>query len=151
MRPILCLCILLASRAWADEAADRAAIEKTVHALNTAPLSRELFTADFHDFNKLAPLRLQGGGGAVVISHEPWGEATWYPILYPRVKLRVVIRSIRFITPVVAHVRGIDQSDEDTSPTSQEVVLVLKKEGVDWRIASFRVLAPAERGADPRS
>src|SRR5258708_546342 len=110
MRPIVCLSILLASCAWADQASDRAALGKGVYALNASPPVSDPFTADFRDFADLACLGVAGGAGTVVISREPMGEATWYP----EAKLRLVIRSIRFITPEVALVDGVNQQ-EDTA------------------------------------
>ena len=37
MKKVLCLAVLLTSALWANEAADRAAIEATVSALNSLP------------------------------------------------------------------------------------------------------------------
>ncbi len=57
MRLILCLSVLLASGAWAaDEAADRAAIEKVVSRLSSLPNSPGLFTGNFPDWDTLTRL-----------------------------------------------------------------------------------------------
>lgn len=132
MKTILCVSLLLASSAIADEAVDRASIATTISWLNGSVLDGDLFTADFPD--SAALLRgVQGNfGGRVVISKESWGEATWLPALAPRIP-RFVIQSVRFVTPDVALVDGIDRQNESGS-----VLFVMKREGIAWRIASFR-------------
>jgi hypothetical protein len=133
--------------AWgADEAAERAAIAKTIAALSVWPVRADLFTADFDGPAKGgvrvvcpevwwetcgAPVETDStqlpGSGAVVISKEPWGEAVWIPA-------GTAIRpaKIRFLTPEVATVDAVGTA---------RVFLVMKKEGTEWKIASLRVLA----------
>src|ERR1035438_5468162 len=83
-----CPFLLFASCVWADEIADRVSIDRVIAALNEVPVSPQLFTTDASSELGRLPkvsarnLRPQGavpqraGGPAVVISHEPWGEAT---------------------------------------------------------------------------
>jgi hypothetical protein len=73
----------------------------------------------------------------VVISHEPWGEAQWVPaaVLPSPAPLLLIIRSVRFITP------DVHEPNETTSHRIP-VVLVMKREGTDWRIACIRKTAP---------
>jgi hypothetical protein len=137
---VLGLAIVLASAVWADEAADRAAIEATVSALNTSPAPSNIFTADFPNAAALQGIRQQGvaiqtPGGTLVISREPMGEATWYPAPGTAIAPRFVTRSVTFVaadTAVVVAAYG-----------PQPVLFVVKREGTDWRIASFRVLPEA--------
>jgi hypothetical protein len=154
MRPILCLSILLASGAWADQLDDRAAIERVISTLNTSAVNRGAFTVDFRatELTQLwsaFPL-LTIGPGSVIISHEPWGEAQWVPaaVLPPQAHFRLVIRSVRFITPDVALVDAVTgppmaspAPDNSVPPQRVPVLLVMQREGTDWRIASIRKTA----------
>jgi hypothetical protein len=153
----LCLAILFTSALWADEAADRSAVEATISALNSSPSRLDLFTADFPDaaelqrFQQTALLRIPPEGtairtqaGTLVISREPMGEATWYPGLATppaaiAVALRFVTRSVTFVstdTAVVVATHG-----------RESVVFVVKNESSNWRIASFRILSEASNKA----
>lgn len=138
MKPIMIAAILLAGRVWAaDEAADRTAIENTIRALSVMPIRAGLFTSDF-DPEELArygktqsgaiPVTVQGVPGEVVISKEPMGEATWFPSgVYS-----ITLKKIRFLTPEIAMVDAIGKGP---------VLIVMKKIGTDWKIASLRRLA----------
>jgi hypothetical protein len=151
MRPILAVSILLASAGWADQLDDRASIEKVISTLNTSAVSRGAFTVDFR-FSELTQLSSASGlwrigPGSVVISDEPWGEAQWVPAtaLPPQAPLRLVIHSVRFITPDVALVDAVTGAptaapapDNSVPPQRVPVLLVMKREGTDWRIASVR-------------
>ena len=160
MKGLLFLGILVTSSVWAaDEAADRAAIDAAVSALNTAP-SPNIFTADFPNAAELKTLRdqagpalppvpdtegvaIRGSAGTVVISREPMGEATWYPaVATTAFAPRFVTRSVTFTTPETAVVIAV----YERTFTSQRipVLLVLRQEGSDWRIASFRVISEAQ-------
>jgi hypothetical protein len=71
----------------------------------------------------------------VVISHEPWGEASisWSgcgPI---------VSRATRFITADVALTEAGCAYDESSSVP---VLFVMKRDGPDWKLAAARVLTP---------
>jgi hypothetical protein len=91
----LCLPLLFASFALADEASDRAAINRTIAALNRLSQRDRLFTEDADAASELArlpkvspvafPIPRSAGDPAswplhdhptVTISHDPWGEAT---------------------------------------------------------------------------
>ena len=115
MRPILYLSFLLASGAWADQLDDRAAIEKTVSTLNTRAFGATSFTADFNfaELERLWPAAALWdlGRWRVIISREPWGEAQVGPVMTVPLQAppRLVIRSVRFITPDVASVRKTAQ------------------------------------------
>jgi hypothetical protein len=170
MRLVLCLSILMASSAGAaDEAADRAAIEKVISTLNSSPGSPGLFTEDFDDDGALIslgvyrsspsvtiPVTTPEGGrptihvavGAIsmCVSHEPMGE------LGPCGETdrsasasasRFVIQSIRLITPDVALVDAVNNRDFAGLSRRSPVLLVLRREGDVWKIASLRVMAPA--------
>ncbi len=124
----LSLLLLLGTAAWADIPADRASIETVVRAVfadqtqDGKPVST-LFTADAdNDLDKLVLLRGSKG---------PWSEVT----------TRVVIQSIRFITPDVALVDAANTQYGSMNLQSRiPVLLVMKKVGKDWRVASLRVL-----------
>jgi hypothetical protein len=150
---VLCLAVLALSATsalWADEAADRAAIEATITALNSATLPADIFTADFPNAAELrrikesAPLpvasmpgdgtTIQTPGGTLVISRAPMGEATWYPSQTVMVA-RFITRSVTFLAEDAAAVIAMYGR--------QPVVFVLRKEDENWRIASFRVLPEA--------
>ena len=79
MKRILCVSILIAASAFADDGADRAAIKRAI--------------------TEAAPL-LTTASPVVQISHEPWGEATIQ--LPPAFATGIMIGSIQFITRDVA-------------------------------------------------
>ncbi len=139
MKSIL-LAVLFAGGVWAaDEVADRAAIEKTIGALSVAPIREDLFTADFDGRAEMARLTETprmvetDAKPTVVISKEPWGEAT---IVMQGMTVRampvIVVKKIRFLAAEVAMVDGMGRAP---------VLLVLKKYGTDWKVASLRILA----------
>ena len=137
MKIVLCLTVLVASAVLADETTDRAAIEATVVALNVSLSQPNLFTGDFTNADELQRFV---GGATLTISREPMGEATLY---LPPLK-RFVTRSVTFISPdtsvvVAIHERQFKPTDSMRVP----VLFVLRREGSDWRIVSFRVLAEA--------
>ncbi len=167
VKAFLCLPILFGA-AWADEAADRTAIARTVAALNEFPQRTELFTVDADARSVLDQLwkgkrlvyRMQSrttdaaspsssDHPTVTISHDPWGEATInFPDMdgMPRLVMlnpRIVGGNVRFITLDVALADGSFEY-EDGSVTAQTtpISFVMKKQGVHWKIASMRILAP---------
>ena len=130
MRAIPCILVLFVACAWADEAAERTAIEGAIGVLNDAQPGTSgrssLFTADAD--NEL-DRRLQP-------SDRPWSEVT---------RPRLVIQAIRFVTAEVALVTAANIQYGSTTPVRRiPVLLVMKKEG-NWRIASLRLLWPALR------
>ena len=153
MKTVLCLAILAAGAASAlraDEATDRAAIEATMAALNTATPPANIFTADFPNAAELRRVResaplpvvsmpgdgttIQTSAGTLVISRAPMGEATWYPN-QTVMAARFMTRSVTFLAEGAAAVIAMDGR--------QPVLLVLRKQDENWRIASFRVLPEA--------
>jgi hypothetical protein len=159
-RVILCLPLILGSYALAaDEAADRAAISRTIGALNQVPQPAGLFTDDaVSDLGRLPGVNegqfqferdvaaATAGGPMVVISHEPWGEAQIYPpgvFLRPLVIVNPRIASgiVRFVTPDVAMVEGsYTRRDGDVVQTTP-LLFLMKRDGDVWKIASVRLLA----------
>jgi hypothetical protein len=99
---ILCFPLLCAFGLWADEAQNRAAIDKVIAALNDPAQRAGLFTKDVDsnvDFDRLVDLHKKNSlsPGVLIGTDETWTEMT-----IPR----VVSGSIRFITPDVAIVHG---------------------------------------------
>lgn len=153
---MLCVAILFTPALWADEVADRAAVEATISALNFTPSRPELFTSDFPNAAELQRFRpapslviptLPGDGapihteaGTLVISRAPMGEATWYPGL-GALTPRFVTRSVTFVSP--------DTTIVVATYDRQSVLFVVKNESSSWRIASFRVLPEAQTKAVP--
>ncbi len=153
----LCVPVFLASHAWADEAADRLEIGRVIAMLNepsnVPSQSAALFTADGNAASELARLRRvnppfrivgpaedSGPVPSITISKEPWGEAR---IDFPTGEPRTVDRSIVFITPDVALADGACMYLDDCATTpATPLLLVMKREGGEWKIASLRVLAP---------
>jgi len=131
----LCVSISLmfGNGAWADSADDRAAIEKIVKAVfaeaSTGKPVSTLFAADADsEFDKLKQLDRQLLG----LSKEPLSEVS---------APGVIIRSIRFVTPDVALIDAANtQYGSMILQTRIPVLLVLRREGIDWRIVSLRVL-----------
>ena len=166
MKSVLCLPLLLASYASADEGADRLSIDRAIAALNELPQRPALFTGDaFSEFDRLpntktGAFRVLGSQEdpaslapidhpMVVISHEPWGEATiTFPgaSSHPAVEMlnpRIASAVSRFITSDVALTEGTWTYKNDGGTTQTVPLLfVMKKEGDSWKIASLRVLAP---------
>jgi hypothetical protein len=174
MRLVLCLSILMASSAGAaDEAADRAAIEKVISTLNSAPGSPGLFTDDFGDGAVLTSLGVyrdsprdgpavtipvtapEGGqptihvSGAEIsmcVSHEPMGELGPCPGMDRSASApasRFVIQSHRLVTPDVALVDTVNSREFAGLSRRSPVLLVLRREADVWKIASLRVMAPS--------
>jgi hypothetical protein len=132
VRWVLYLSTLLATCAWADDTTDREAIERLIAALNnhSKPLS-DLFTAD-------APESEQ----SVLSAHEePLSEIT---------SPRITIRSIRLITSQVALVECTNtQYGSMIMARTTSMLLVMKKDGAQWRIASVRALRDSPSIAKP--
>ncbi len=157
-----CAFLLFASCVWADEIADRVSIDRVIAALNEVPVSPLLFTTDASSelgrLPKVSARNLRPQGGvppragepSVVISHEPWGEATidfrarsaaapQMEVLNPR----ITNSATRFVTPDVAIVDGTWLHRGSTGARQTiPLFLVMKKEGRSWKIAALRVLEP---------
>jgi hypothetical protein len=124
---ILCFSILIASCGWADEGVDRQAIGQLIAAFNShSKPPSDLFTADAPDNERIA-----------WSDHEnPLSEVT---------PPNIMIRSVRFITSEVALADCTNtQYGSLIIAQNTPVLLVMKKDGAQWRIASLRVL-----GANP--
>jgi hypothetical protein len=128
------MCVVLAaSSALAREREDRADIERVVSILNdprtTAPQKGALFATDAQNqLDRLAEL-----------DHRMIGEprAPWSEVTTPR----IVIQSMRFITPDVALVDAVNTQYGSVILVHRvPVLIVMKKEEQDWRIAALRVL-----------
>ncbi|MGA3189576.1 MAG: hypothetical protein ABSF22_20920 [Bryobacteraceae bacterium] len=139
MRSIIFAVVLFAGAAGAEEFADRAAIEKTISALNVWPVRADIFTADFDGRQELARLAQNpqvvaaDAKPSVEISKEPWGEATIsLPGMILRISPAIVTKKIRFLSADVAMVDAVGKGP---------LLFVLKREGTDWKIASLRILA----------
>lgn len=134
MKIVLCLAILVTPALWANEAADRTAIAAAIAALNTSPTPASIFTADFPNAAELQRFREPAPTLTVVISREPWREATWYST--PRIPALFVTRSVAFTAPETAMVIA--------AYGNVPVLFVMKRESTNWRIASLRVLTEAQ-------
>jgi hypothetical protein len=131
MKAVICTLLASISYAWAYGVADRAAIEHVIGSLNAGyekPHS-VLFTADAeNEVDRLASL----DRWLLERSNEPWSEVT---------TPRLVIQSVRFVTPDVALVDAANTHYGSTILARRiPVLFVMKKEGTVWRISSLRVL-----------
>jgi len=153
VKRVLCLAFLFTSALWADEAADRTAIETTISALNSPQVKPEIFTADFPNAAELRRLQqpvllgipaegtaIRTQAGTLVISREPMGEATWYP--GPAISPATVSIMPHFVTRSITFV-STDTAVVVATYGRESVVFVVKNESSSWRIASFRVLPEA--------
>jgi hypothetical protein len=148
---LLPVSFLLAASVWADESADRVAIDRTIAALNEVPLHAALFTGDgdaaavLEQLRKgITPMYRPRSSPSVTISHEPWREATIHlpapanEVINPR----IASGSVRFITPDVALVDGSFTNRDGSGTQTKALLFVLRKQADGWKIASLRVLAP---------
>ena len=134
MKAVICTLLVSTACAWAEGAADRSAIEHVIGSLNAGqnagekPL-RVLFTTDAeNELDRLASL----DRWLLERSNEPWSEVT---------TPRLVIQSVRFVTPDVAVVDAANTHFGSTILVRRiPVLFVMKKEGIGWRISSLRVL-----------
>ena len=129
MRTIACFVLFFAVAA-ADEPADRLAIRKTIQSLNVAGPRSAPFTAD-----------ADGRAQLEAAMHEPRRErppneplsADYWPFwpAYLEKPWAVETIAIRFITPDVALA--------DCTVKNRPILIVLRREGPDWKIASVRL------------
>lgn len=147
MKSIMIASVLFANGVWAaDEVADRSAIESMITAFSLMPGRVALYTADF-DRDELVrfgkapaaatedgamPITIDGVPGTVVISKEPMGEAEWFPLGVQGRPAVLAIKKILFVTPDVAIVDVVKNGPG---------LIVMKRVGTDWKIASVRRLA----------
>jgi hypothetical protein len=153
----LCVPLFFASYASAEEAGDRAAISRTIEALNESSndpsQQAALFTADGSAASELALLRRTNPPFRIVepserrareitvtISKEPWGEAR---INFPTIEPPAERPSVTFVTPDVALAEAACvYVDGDATRQATPLLFFMKWEGDVWKIASLRVLAP---------
>ncbi len=124
--------ILAAVCAWADDAGDREAIERVIAAVNnhSKPLA-DVFTAD-------AP---ENERSVLTAYDQPWSEVT---------SPRITIQSIRLIAPQIALVESTNtQYGSTILVRTTSMLLVMKKDGAQWRIACVGALADAAGVAKP--
>jgi hypothetical protein len=165
-KALFLLPIFLAATAWADETTDRASIDRTIAALNDPDQRGSLFDKGADPVFEIArlanafPFLLQppmGGPDAppsdthltVIISHEPWGEATIVPApvgIEPAVP-RVTSGPIQFLSPDVALVEGTARPAGRI--VSTPVIFVMLREDGFWKIGSLRVLKPETAASTP--
>lgn len=132
MKLVLCFANLLFA-GWAlAQSADRAAIESLIAALNdhTATAASLCTTDAASDSAELA--RLESLDRMLSVSEEPLSEVS---------APKIAIRSVRFITPEVAVVDAANkQYGSVILSKSVPLLLIMKKEAGNWRIAAFRGL-----------
>jgi hypothetical protein len=126
------LSILVATWARADDASDREAIEHLIAAVNNHSKSfTDVFAADAPENER-----------SILTAHEePWSEVT---------SPRITIRSIRLITPQVALVESANTQYGSTIVVrTTSMLLVMKKDEGQWRIASVRALQDPSAAVKP--
>ena len=136
------LALACCAPAWAGESADLAAIQALIDELNTTPATAQarLFTAGANAAGELKRLSEMDRR----LSNGPWSEVT-----APKIRCR----SVRFITPDVALVDAENTQYGSVILVRRiPVLLVVRKEHGNWRIAALRIFAgqPGCRGSAPR-
>jgi|SRR5689334_9915178 len=131
------LVLLAVSWAWAaDEAADRAAVDKLISALQAskaqateraAMLSSDIDRAEFErEFAALNNGMIEATG--------VWKEVT---------QLALVVSGIRFVTPDVALVDGANVQAGSIMLRRVPFVLIARREQGGWKISALRSLPPS--------
>ena len=130
MTRAMCCLLLISAFAWADETADRSAIQTVVEALNadSGKPASSLFTADADsDLSRLPDLDRR-----LTPADAPWSEVT---------KPHITLQKIRFVTPEVALVDAANTQFGSTILVRRvPMLLVMRREAEGWRIASLRVM-----------
>ena len=160
MKTIFLIPFLLGATAWADETADRASIDRAVTALNDPGQRAGAFAQGANPVTELLRLLTfeirptavpshEPPRFTVVISHEPWGEATIEPMpsgIAPAVP-QIESGPIQFLNSDVALVEGAARPADRIVP--MPVLFVMLREGPDWKIGSLRVLKPGPAETHP--
>jgi hypothetical protein len=133
MTAVFVSAILCATLAFADQPADRTAIEKVINSLKTANPVSALFTADAE--SDLVQLNASQSAMSDA-AKQPWSEA---------MPPALVIDSIRFVTTDVAIVNAANLQVTSTLARRAPVLFVMKREGTAWRIATLRMLTASPR------
>jgi hypothetical protein len=131
MRAILASVLLCATLAFADQPADRTAIESVVKSLKTASPVAALFTADAD-----SDLVQLNAAQSSETADQIWSESA---------PPGLVIDSIRFLTPDVAIVNAAVLQIGSVLIRRTPVLFVMKKETNSWKIASLRMLSASPR------
>lgn len=138
MKALFFLPLLFALSLQADEAQDRAAINKVIVALNDSAQRAGLFTKDVDsmvDFARLVDLHRAAASGPDIIGR----DEAWTQLTVPR----VVSGSIHFVTPNVALVDGASTVEGAVTLARRVPLLfVMRRESAQWKISAVRVLAP---------
>lgn len=124
--------MLIATSAWAEDATGREAIQRAIAAVNnhSKPLA--------HVFTEDAP---ENERNMLPAQEQPLSEVT---------SPRITTRSIRFIPPRVALVECTNtQYGFVIMVRNTPMLLVMKQDGAQWRIASARALQDAAATAKP--
>lgn len=136
MKALLCLPLLLAAGLHADEAQDRAAIDKIIVALNDPAQRAVLLPKESDsnvDFDHLLDLHrrpMPPPGVVMTGMNEPWTELT---------TPRIVSGRIRFISPDVAIVDGASTiRGAMTFVRRVPLLFVMKRAPAGWRIEAVR-------------
>ena len=117
--------LLLVAAAGADEHADRAAIESVIEAVNAGRVAGLFSEGAENDLRRLTE------------STDPLSEET---------RPRIVIQSILFPTSGLALVDAMSFQYGSTIVVRRiPLLLIMKREASDWRIASLRVMVPRPR------
>lgn len=120
--------------AWADATSDRAAIESVISRLNDAvtPVSTLLASDTADDPAPLVQLVSQNRLRAA--NTQPFSE-----ISVPK----IVVHSVRFITPDVALVDASNGQYGSNMVWSVPIMFVMKRDGDNWRIVAYRIVPPS--------
>ncbi|MGO9257493.1 MAG: hypothetical protein ACLQU1_14450 [Bryobacteraceae bacterium] len=131
MRVLWTIPFLLAGVLWADEAADRRAIESVIAQLNHAEERPDLFAAGTDVPAELR--RLERANCNTVDSSGIWTEVTRPKFTHP---------TVQFITPDVALADLENVQYGSIVPAIRApIVVILKREAGQWKIAALRVTA----------
>lgn len=149
--------LIFAASALADEAADRAAVAQAIGVLNQAAVPADLFEDSFDPsildelrLGKIVQFRVLSIPEfplppALIISHQPWGEARIGSPL-PELELlspRFSAASVQFVGPDVALADGtLRYTSNAGTPGTTPLLFVLRRQGARWKIAAVRRLAP---------
>ena len=131
---MVCMAALLAPFLWAEEAADRAAIERTFAALN-AGLAKQ-------DRTPVSELFAEGPDSGLdflltLSSTQPWSEVT---------TPRYTVQKIQFVTSEVALVDGTStQFGSLILSQVRWLLFEMTRKGEGWQIASVRFADPPPR------
>ena len=130
MRVLWTIPFLLAGALWADEAADRTAIQGIIEQLNRAQQRPELFAAGV---DVPAELRRLERANCNMVDRGIWTEATRPKFTPP---------TVQFITPDVA-LADLEkvQYGSIVPAIRAPIVAILKREAGQWKIAALRVTA----------